>query len=189
MQILCLYPDFESKKSKSEAHKNTTASSEVLTPMTVGYVEKPVTVNQTTVPFENVKVEVPTTMPAPTTSLKRTADDALFSPLDTMLTMNDALTPLDEDLKLKEDELNSMQDFDMMTKQSFDNVCDTLPDDMDVNDIIFELQRQTVHSMMDELVNISDILAASQLDVYSNNETDLSTLELNLDDYQAVNQI
>lgn len=188
MQILCLYPDFESKKSKSEAHKNTTASSEVLIPMTVGYVEKPVTVNQTTVPFENVKVEVPTSMPAPT-SLKRTADDALFSPLDTMLTMNDALTPLDEDLKLKEDELNSMQDFDMMTKQSFDNVCDTLPDDMDVNDIIFELQRQTVHSMMDELVNISDILAASQLDVYSNNETDLSTLELNLDNYQAVNQI
>lgn len=49
-----------------------------------------------------------------------------------------------------------------------------------MDDIILELQRQTVSSMMDELVNISDILAASQLDMYNSTENDLPSLEPDL---------
>ena len=82
-----------------------------------------------------------------------------------------------------------MLDFDNMTKQTVNTVNDTLPDEMNVNDILFELQRQTVHSMMDELVNISDILAASQLDVYSNNESDLPYVDLSLESLQAANEL
>ena len=51
-----------------------------------------------------------------------------------------------------------------------------LPANVDVNDIIFEIQRQTVQNMMDELVNISDILAASQLDVF-NNDAELPPMD------------
>ena len=57
---------------------------------------------------------------------------------------------------------------------------DALPESYDVDDIILELQRQTVNSMMDELVNISDILAASQLDVYSSNENEVPSIDSDL---------
>ena len=71
------------------------------------------------------------------------------------------------------DELHSMNDYDQITKKVVNAVEMELPESMDVNDIIFELQRQTVQNMMDELVNISDILAASQLDAFSNAEAEL----------------
>ena len=159
--------------------------------MPIGYIEKPANLNHPTPAFEPIQVDVPlpATMPTATSSVKRTSEEMIFSPMDSILTMHEALTPLDEDLKLKEDELRSMLDFDNMTKQTVNTVNDTLPDEMNVNDILFELQRQTVHSMMDELVNISDILAASQLDVYSNNESDLPSLDLGLESFQAANEL
>lgn len=82
------------------------------------------------------------------------------------------VSPLDNDLKLKADELNSMNDYYRLTKQSVDSMDNILPESMSMDDIILELQRQTVHSIMDEIGNISDILAASQLDMY--NTQDLS---------------
>lgn len=159
--------------------------------MPIGYIEKPANLNHPTSEFEPIQVDVPlpATMPTATSSVKRTSEEVMFSPMDSILTMHEALTPLDEDLKLKEDELRSMLDFDNMTKQTVNTVNDTLPDEMNVNDILFELQRQTVHSMMDELVNISDILAASQLDVYSNNESDLPYVDLSLESLQAANEL
>ena len=85
--------------------------------------------------------------------------------IDPILSINQ-LSFLDEDLKLKADEMSSMNDFFLLTKQSVDSMECMLPDSMKVDDLILELQRQTVHSMMDEIGNISDILAASQLDMY-----------------------
>ena len=189
--LIVLSSDFESKKPKTESHKNTATSADKLTPMPIGYIEKPANLNPPTPAFEPIQVDVPlpATMPTAASSLKRTSEEMMFSPMDSILTMHEALTPLDEDLKLKEDELRSMLDFDNMTKQTVNTVNDTLPDEMNVNDILFELQRQTVHSMMDELVNISDILAASQLDVYSNNESDLPFLDLGFESFQAANEL
>ena len=89
--------------------------------------------------------------------------------MDSLLSMNQ-LTPIDEDLKLKADEMNSMNDFFMLTKQSVDSMEYILPDSMKVDDLILELHRQTVHSMMNEIENISDILVAGQLDVYKSQE-------------------
>ena len=89
--------------------------------------------------------------------------------IDPILSINQ-LSPLDEDLKLKADEMSSMNDFFLLTKQSVDSMEYMLPDSMKVDDLILELQRQTVHSMMDEIGNISDILAASQLDMYKSQE-------------------
>lgn len=89
--------------------------------------------------------------------------------IDPILSINQ-LSPLDEDLKLKADEMSSMNDFFLLTKQSVDSMEYMLPDSMKVDDLILELQRQTVHSMMDEIGNISDILAASQLDMYTSQE-------------------
>lgn len=89
--------------------------------------------------------------------------------IDPILSINQ-LSPLDEDLKLKADEMSSMNDFFLLTKQSVDSMEYMLSDSMKVDDLILELQRQTVHSMMDEIGNISDILAASQLDMYTSQE-------------------
>ena len=89
--------------------------------------------------------------------------------IDPILSINQ-LSPLDEDLKLKADEMSSMNDFFLLTKQSVDSMEYMLPDSMKVDDLILELQRQTVHSMMDEIGNISDFLAASQLDIYKSQE-------------------
>ena len=186
---LDLILDFESKKPKSEImNKNTTSSTDAFTPMTIGYIEKPKQIEEQFVAFESKQseIELPSTLPTPSVSVKRTSEDT-FSPNDSSLTSTAPLTPLEEDFKYREDELNSMQDYDMMTRHTFNTINDTLPDTMNVNDILFELQRQTVHSMMDEIRNISDILAASQLDVYSN--IDNNTSDLSLENLTIPNEI
>lgn len=87
---------------------------------------------------------------------------------------------IDMEMTAKADELNSMNDYEAVTKKTLNAVEDVLPEQYNVDDIILELQRQTVSSMMDELVNISDILAASQLDMYNSTENDLPSLEPDL---------
>ena len=114
--------------------------------------------------FQSTEVVPPIEVP------KRDFSDSSSSlGLDPLLSINQ-LSPLDEDLKLKADEMNSMNDFFYLTKQSVNSMEDMLPESMKVDDLILELQRQTVHSMMDEIGNISDILVASQLDVYKSQE-------------------
>ena len=78
-----------------------------------------------------------------------------------------------------------MHDYEAVTKKTLNAVEDVLPEQYDVDSIILELQRQTVSSMMDELVNISDILAASQLDMYNSNEIEAPNLEPDLTQFST----
>lgn len=140
--------------------------------MKVGYLEKPAPVpavsemKSTPVSFSNDAY--------PKTSLKREAP--VMDPLVDSFALAEPVADMDDDMNKCADELHSMNDYDQITKQTMNSANGELPVDVDVNDIIFEIQRQTVQNMMDELVNISDILAASQLDVF-NNDAELPPMD------------
>ena len=99
-----------------------------------------------------------------------------MDPLVDSFALAEPVADMDDDMNKCADELHSMNDYDQITKQTMNSANGELPVDVDVNDIIFEIQRQTVQNMMDELVNISDILAASQLDVF-NNDAELPPMD------------
>ena len=140
--------------------------------MKVGYLEKPAPVpavpevKRTAVSFS--------VDPFPKASLKREAP--VMDPLVDSFALAEPVAVMDDDMNKCADELHSMNDYDKITKQTMAGVDGELPANVDVNDIIFEIQRQTVQNMMDELVNISDILAASQLDVF-NNDAELPPMD------------
>lgn len=195
--------DFESKKTKTENKMGSIPKD--YTPMTSGFVEKPTSYNAPVAPampivlptvtssatpaypspapaVDNVKpVEINfngLNLPSQIPPFKRSfLESSLANPeADAM----DVPTAIDSEMKVKADELSSMNDYEAVTKKTFNAVEDALPESYDVDDIILELQRQTVNSMMDELVNISDILAASQLDVYSSNENEVPSIDSDL---------
>lgn len=180
MNGYCHGLDFESKKGRSEGSKRHTSSDCV--PMQTGYLKRTESVQVPILddPVQKVEeIKLPSvnfeelSLPQPSElSQKRNFSESnnLFD-LDPFLS-GGQVSPLDNDLKLKADELNSMNDYYRLTKQSVDSMDNILPESMSMDDIILELQRQTVHSIMDEIGNISDILAASQLDMY--NTQDLS---------------
>ena len=146
--------------------------------MKVGYLENPSTVMQTpkaAVPTNPVPTHLPE-YPAPRPSVKREVPTPEQLPLDAF-SLVDPVIGMDDDMNKCADELHSMNDYDQITKQAMNAVEMELPSSMDVNDIIFELQRQTVQNMMDELVNISDILAAGQLDAFSSTEAELPPMD------------
>ena len=136
--------------------------------MTVGYVEKPAITNTVILPSEEIATEGESVLvwPLPPTTSNEPESD--LNP-DTTCLLNDAYTSVDADLNSKVDEFDSMHDFDLMTRQSLESVSNTLPENMDVDDIVAELQRQTICCMMDELSNISDFLIANHIDFYQNN--------------------
>lgn len=80
---------------------------------------------------------------------------------------------IDDDLTNQADGLHSMNDYDQITRQSMD-MMDAIPGMVNNEQLIFELQRQTVQHMMEELSNIGDILAATQLDLFTTQESVLS---------------
>lgn len=159
--------------------------------MTSGFVEKPAT------------YYVPAPVPAPAAvdpkpmgsmyegislptsgmSTKRSFPDTSLVNPETETTV--VLPAIDMEMSAKADEINSMHDYEAVTKKTLNAVEDVLPEQYDVDSIILELQRQTVSSMMDELVNISDILAASQLDMYNSNEIEAPNLEPDLTQFST----
>lgn len=154
--------------------------------MPSGFVEKPATycapipaaapaatdLKPTGLMFEGMS------LPASGVSTKRSFTDASMGNPETEAM--EVPPAIDVEMTAKADELNSMNDYEAVTKKTLNAVEDVLPEQYNVDDIILELQRQTVSSMMDELVNISDILAASQLDMYNSTENDLPSLEPDL---------
>lgn len=149
-----------------------------LTPMKVGYLENPSTIAQTpkvVAPVDPVPAPLPE-YPLQRTSVKREMATPEQLPLDAF-SLSAPMMGMDDDMNKCADELHSMSDYDQITKKAVNAVEMELPESMDVNDIIFELQRQTVQNMMDELVNISDILAASQLDAFSSAEAELPPMD------------
>ena len=140
--------------------------------MKVGYLEKPAPVP--TVPEVKSTPVSFSVDPYPKTSLKREAP--AMDPLVDSFALAEPVADMDDDMNKCVDELHSMNEYDKITRQTMAGADGELPANMDVNDIIFEIQRQTVQNMMDELVNISDILAASQLDVF-NNDAELPPMD------------
>jgi hypothetical protein len=157
---------------------NPARSQPHLAPMKVGYLENPSMVAQTpkvVAPADPVPAPLPE-YPVQRTSVKREMATPEQLPLDAF-SLSAPIIGMDDDMNKCADELHSMNDYDQITKKVVNAVEMELPESMDVNDIIFELQRQTVQNMMDELVNISDILAASQLDAFSNAEAELPPMD------------
>ena len=178
--------DFESKKTKTENKMGSIPKD--YTPMTSGFVEKPTSYNAPVAPVMPIVLPTVTSSATPAYPSPAPAVDNV-KPVEINfngLNLPSQIPPfkrsfLESSLANPEaDELSSMNDYEAVTKKTFNAVEDALPESYDVDDIILELQRQTVNSMMDELVNISDILAASQLDVYSSNENEVPSIDSDL---------
>ena len=180
MNGYCHGIDFESKKGRSEGSKRHTSSD--CAPLQPGYLKREESVqlpilNDPVQKAEEIKLpsvnfeELSLPQPSELSQKRNFSESSNLFDMDPFLS-GGQVSPLDNDLKLKADELNSMNDYYRLTKQSVDSMDNILPESMSMDDIILELPRQTVHSIMDEIGNISDILAASQLDMY--NTQDLS---------------
>lgn len=172
-----LWVDFESKKVKTESAtpSSSTISHQELLPMKAGYLEnpslgKPAKVESPIIQPISQSIE-DLSLPSPT-SLKRPS-----SSMDPMPPENFSLVQsvigIDDDLTNQADGLHSMNDYDQITRQSMD-MMDAIPGMVNNEQLIFELQRQTVQHMMEELSNIGDILAATQLDLFTTQESVLS---------------
>ena len=165
--------DFESKKTKSDSPSAplVTSQQSELPPMRPGYIENPDVIKVPKLDLSSIdsltKPTSDTPLPSPN-SLKRPCA-TLDSVSEDNFPLVQSVIGVDDDLTKQADEFHSMNDYDQITQQSFD-MLQTFPGDVNQEQFILELQRQTVQSMMDELVNISDILAVSQLDIFSNQE-------------------